>query len=105
MTSRPLPTDWEVKPHILDTIGNTPLVRLNRVTRGIRATVIAKLEYFNWKTVEWQDTWDTTQSDGQRGMLPSRVRITIVVKGAKDADYKLVSEARILLQETLNFVQ
>ncbi|HVK86923.1 MAG TPA: type II secretion system protein GspJ [Kofleriaceae bacterium] len=65
----------------------------------------AKLEYFNWKTQEWQDTWDTTQSDGQKGMLPSRVRITIVVKGAKDADYKLVSEARILLQETLNFVQ
>jgi cystathionine beta-synthase len=47
MTSRPLPNDWDVKDHILQTIGNTPLVRLNRVTRGIRATVVAKLEYFN----------------------------------------------------------
>ena len=28
-------------------IGNTPLVRLNRVTRGVRATVAAKLEFFN----------------------------------------------------------
>jgi cysteine synthase A len=28
-------------------IGNTPLVRLNRVTRGIDATVVAKLEMFN----------------------------------------------------------
>lgn len=28
-------------------IGNTPLVRLNRVTRGIKAEVVAKLESFN----------------------------------------------------------
>jgi cystathionine beta-synthase len=45
--SRPLPTDWEVKDSILDTIGDTPLVRLNRVTAGVGATVLAKLEFFN----------------------------------------------------------
>ena len=28
-------------------IGNTPLVRLNRVTAGINGTVVAKLEFFN----------------------------------------------------------
>lgn len=33
--------------NILEVIGNTPLVRLNRLTRGIRATVLAKLEYLN----------------------------------------------------------
>src|SRR5436190_20129605 len=33
--------------NILDVIGNTPLVRLNRVARGIRATMLAKLEYLN----------------------------------------------------------
>jgi cysteine synthase A len=32
---------------IIDTIGDTPLVRLNRVTGGARATVVAKLEAFN----------------------------------------------------------
>ncbi|MFA4876059.1 MAG: cysteine synthase A [Methanoregula sp.] len=32
---------------ILSTIGNTPLVRLNRVTGGTGATVLAKLESFN----------------------------------------------------------
>src|SRR5436190_22470722 len=33
--------------NILDVIGNTPLVRLNRVARGVRATMLAKLEYLN----------------------------------------------------------
>jgi cysteine synthase A len=32
---------------ITRTIGNTPLVRLNRVTQGLQATVLAKLESFN----------------------------------------------------------
>ena len=33
--------------HIIDTVGNTPLVKLNNVTNGIKATVLAKVEYFN----------------------------------------------------------
>jgi len=32
---------------ITSTIGNTPLVRLNRVTEGLQAEVVAKLESFN----------------------------------------------------------
>lgn len=32
---------------IVDTIGNTPLVRLNKVTKGIPGTILAKVEYFN----------------------------------------------------------
>ncbi|KQW06795.1 cystathionine beta-synthase [Leifsonia sp. Root4] len=32
---------------IVDLIGNTPLVKLNRVTDGIAATVLVKLEYLN----------------------------------------------------------
>jgi cysteine synthase A len=32
---------------ITETVGNTPLVKLNRVTRGVEATVLAKLESFN----------------------------------------------------------
>jgi len=32
---------------ILDLVGNTPLVKLNRVTEGIEATVLVKVEYFN----------------------------------------------------------
>ncbi len=33
--------------HIVDLVGNTPLVRLHRVTEGIGATVLAKVEYLN----------------------------------------------------------
>ena len=58
-----------------------------------------KLEFWNWTTLEWQDTWDTTQSDGQRGKLPSRVRITVTIKDQNDKDYKLTTQARILMQE------
>lgn len=36
-----------VRNSITDTIGNTPLVRLNKVTRGIAPDVLAKIEYFN----------------------------------------------------------
>ena len=67
--------------------------------------VSAKFEYFNWKNVDWQTTWDTTQSDGQKAMLPSRVRITLVTKDPSGENYTLTSEARILMQEPLSFVQ
>jgi cystathionine beta-synthase len=37
----------QVANSLIDLVGNTPLVRLNSVTEGIRATVLAKVEYFN----------------------------------------------------------
>jgi cysteine synthase A len=32
---------------VTELAGNTPLVRLNRVTKGLQTTILAKLEYFN----------------------------------------------------------
>lgn len=32
---------------ITKTIGNTPLVRLNNITKGLESTVVAKMEFFN----------------------------------------------------------
>jgi general secretion pathway protein J len=64
-----------------------------------------KIEFWNWRTVEWQDFWDTTQSDGNRGWLPSRVRITVIVKDPTGKDLKLTTQARVLMQEPLNFLQ
>ncbi len=37
----------QVHESLIDLVGNTPLVRLRRVTRGVAATVLAKVEYFN----------------------------------------------------------
>ena len=37
----------KISNNILETIGNTPLVRLNKIVEDVEATVLAKVEYFN----------------------------------------------------------
>lgn len=37
----------EISDSVLDVMGDTPLVRLHKVTRGVRADVVAKLEFLN----------------------------------------------------------
>ncbi|RPD51442.1 pyridoxal-phosphate dependent enzyme [Paracnuella aquatica] len=37
----------DIKKNILETIGNTPLVQLNKITRDLPCEVYAKVEYFN----------------------------------------------------------
>lgn len=69
----------------------------------VRNVEKVELEFWNWKNEEWQDTWDTTQSDGQRGWLPSRVKITLTVKNADGKDLKFTTQARITMQEVLMF--
>jgi cystathionine beta-synthase len=37
----------DIKENILETIGNTPLVRLNKITKDLPCPVLAKVDYFN----------------------------------------------------------
>jgi cystathionine beta-synthase len=37
----------DIKNNILETIGNTPMIRLNKITRDFPCTVVAKVDYFN----------------------------------------------------------
>lgn len=37
----------DIKNNILETIGNTPLIKLNKVTAQVSCTVLAKVDYFN----------------------------------------------------------
>jgi cystathionine beta-synthase len=37
----------DIKNNILETIGNTPMIRLNKVTKDFPCTVVAKVDYFN----------------------------------------------------------
>src|SRR6187399_108635 len=37
----------DIRNNILETIGSTPLIKLNKVTRDLPCTVLAKVEYFN----------------------------------------------------------
>ncbi|MCO4807254.1 MAG: pyridoxal-phosphate dependent enzyme [Flavobacteriales bacterium] len=37
----------DIKQNILETIGNTPMVRLNKIAEDIPGTILAKVEYFN----------------------------------------------------------
>ena len=36
-----------IKNNILETIGNTPLIKLNKITQGFPCQVLAKVDYFN----------------------------------------------------------
>jgi cystathionine beta-synthase len=44
---RRTPTGADIKDSILDTVGETPLVRLSRIGAGLTPQIVAKIEYFN----------------------------------------------------------
>ncbi|HZP84145.1 MAG TPA: cysteine synthase A [Chthonomonadaceae bacterium] len=61
-------------------IGNTPLVRLNRVTAGAKATVVCKLEYFN-----------------PLGSVKDRIAVSMIEAGERDG---LIRRDTIILEPT-----
>lgn len=45
--TEPTTVESHILNSVMEAIGNTPLVRLNRVAQGIKPTVLAKVEFFN----------------------------------------------------------
>jgi prepilin-type N-terminal cleavage/methylation domain-containing protein len=70
----------------------------------VRDVEQVEIQMWDWRDEKWVEEWDSTADDGERGRLPTRVRIMLTVKTPGGTDYKLTTEARLLLQEPLNFV-
>ena len=67
----------KIAQSIVETIGNTPLVRLNRLARGLPGTVIVKLESFNpLSSVKDRAGWSMIEAAQKAGLL--RPGMTIV---------------------------
>lgn len=64
-------TKIDYKENILDTIGNTPLIKLNKIVRGLKPTVFAKVEFFN-----------------PGGSVKDRIGITIIEEAERDGRLK-----------------
>lgn len=60
-------------------------------------------EYWDWREKEWKETWDSTAADAENGRLPYRVRITIELENDAGKTVTFTSQARLLLQEELQF--
>ncbi len=62
-----------------------------------------EFEYWNWQDNDWQPEWDSTGATGERGRLPTRVKITITVLGRDRKPVEHITQARIMMQERLQF--
>ena len=63
-----------------------------------------KFEYWDYRDKDWQSGWDSTKPDSEKDRLPIRIRITIEYKNPRGDKLKLSTQARLLLQEPLNFL-
>jgi cystathionine beta-synthase len=61
----------KIKENILECIGNTPIVRLNRVTSSVEANIYAKVEFFN-----------------PGGSIKDRIALSMIEKAEKEGKLK-----------------
>jgi cystathionine beta-synthase len=81
--------------NVVEMIGNTPLVRLNRVTEGISATVLAKVEYLNpGGSVKDRIALKMVEAAERDGLLPPGGTIVEPTSGNTGVGLALVAQLR-----------
>src|SRR5512136_1371054 len=98
----------KIYDNITTTIGNTPLVRLNHITQGLQATVIAKVESFNpMSSVEDRIAVAMINDAEKRGLIKKDTIILEPTSGNTGVALAFVSAARgykftLVMPETMS---
>ncbi len=68
-------------------------------------TNVKKLKFYYWdvRAADWVESWSTQGTDATAGRMPERVRIEMTFVDDTGKDVRLVTQARVLLQEVLQF--
>lgn len=78
--------------HIGQLIGNTPLVKLNRIAKDIDATILAKLEYFNpGSSVKDRIAWAMIEEAEKSGKINSETTLIEPTSGNTGIGLAMVS--------------
>jgi general secretion pathway protein J len=60
-------------------------------------------EFFDEQNNEWREDWSTISLDGQPERLPSKIRISLIMRDEMDRETTYVTATRIFLQDALWF--
>ena len=88
-------TSVATAPSILDSIGNTPVVRLRKLTNSNSADVIVKLEWYN-PTGSYKDRMALAMIEGaeRRGLLRPGMRVVEYTGGSTGSSLAMVCAAK-----------
>ncbi len=85
----------KISKNIIETIGNTPLVKLERITEGLKATMLAKLEFFNpLSSVKDRVAFSMIESAEREGKLRKGMTIVEPTSGNTGIGLAFISMAK-----------